>query len=105
MNLVSTTELAGIIRPHVGKRLRGDLTASIDILHTLGNSRRASVRSVSDDGVTVHFDGRNELIAWADIYEVTASALDERGNRLNTIVYEHLKEPAVEAAASVRRAA
>jgi hypothetical protein len=88
-------EIQSTVRPFVGARLRGDLTRCIDILHSLGNARRADVRRATREGVFVHFYGRDELIPWTDIYEVTVSALDERGNRINSITIEHVAEGCV----------
>jgi hypothetical protein len=97
-----TTELAGLIRPFVGQMLNRQrdpaskhgallpITSAID-LYTLGVGRmRADVRDVSDDGVTIQWDGRAELIRWDDLLRVTVSSLDADGNRTGSIVLEHV---------------
>jgi len=95
VTVLTTHQLKRIVRPFVGKRLRGDLSEAIDILHACANRLRADVRAVTDQGVVDHFYGREELIPWGDIMEITVSALDERGNRINRIVYEHVAERCV----------
>lgn len=95
MTALATHQLKRIVRPFVGQRQRKDLTACIDILHARSNRLRADVRAVTDEGVVDHFYGRDELIPWSDIMEITVSALDERGNRINRIVYEHVAERCV----------
>lgn len=96
-------ELADLIRPFVRAKVdrKPDpdakyggylpLTAAIDILHRT-NSYDADVRAVTDEGVSVFFYDRCELIPWGKIRRVTVAGIDERGNRLSEIVFEPVAE-------------
>jgi hypothetical protein len=87
---LSTRALRKVLAPFVGYRLEiGPKTRAVDILHSCGMALRADVRSVTEQGVSVFFYDHLETIAWADILEVTVSALDAKGNRTSSVTYDH----------------
>jgi hypothetical protein len=87
---VTTEQLAEVIRPFAGKRLNGDLSASISIEARGGNYSNADVRSVRGGYVEVFFYSACDLVPLANIERVVVRGMDARGNVTGTTAYEHV---------------
>ena len=102
-HIVTTAELAGLIRPFVrakidrvpdpASRYGGYLPrrAAVDILHCC-NSIDADVRAVGAEGVYLFFYNGCELVLWSAIRKVTVAGLDADGERTGQTVYD-VSEP------------
>jgi hypothetical protein len=100
-SVVHTPELAELIRPFVRARFNrvpdpasqygGFLprTAAIDIHETGATRFDADIRDVTDEGVSVFFSHRCELVPWLAIRSVTFAALDAAGDRKGQFTVEH----------------
>jgi hypothetical protein len=86
---IRTAELADLIRPFVGKRLCGDLSAAIEIDAPGQCFVNADVRSLDDSGVEVFFYKGCDFIPLANIRRVVIRGVED-GNFTSTARYEHV---------------
>jgi hypothetical protein len=90
---VTTTELADLIRPFVGKRLRGDVSASLEIDAPGQRYGNADVRSFDGDLVEVFFFSSTEFIPLAAIRRIVVRSVED-GNFTSEATYEHVRQRA-----------
>ncbi|WP_374412689.1 hypothetical protein [Novosphingobium colocasiae] len=96
---ISHSEAAALLAPFVNARFaKGPRTEAVDILWS-ADCIDASVRGVSDEGISYFFYQGCELIPWDTVRQITIRQIDEFGNTLAAIVYR------VVADAEMRRAA
>jgi len=91
-----TAELAELIRPFVGAKRVGapKLNASIDIRWGAQgglSAVNATVAAVTDEGVERSWDGqRQPVLPWASIHSITIKRLDDRGEIIGRVTFEHV---------------
>ena len=92
---VTTPQLAALIAPFVGKRLRRDLSASLEIDAPGQCFVNADVRSLDDTRVEVFFYKGAEFIPLASIRRIVVRGKDARGAFTSAVAYEHSAVAAV----------
>ena len=88
--MATTSEIRALVEPFVNAKLSHERrTPAIDIRFPGVRAYDASVRGVSDEGVEYAFYRGSEVIAWADISEITLADLDANGNRIAERTVRH----------------
>lgn len=86
---VTTDQLADLIRPFVGMRLRGELSASLEIDAPGQLFVNADVRSLDGEGVGVFFSRGCDFIPLANIRRIVIRGVED-GNYTSATAYEHV---------------